>query len=164
MFFDRFIFLSSQIPNQQENLNLRNLHSFLSKTFTWKVSKIYSENPPDQNLRTSDSNSIYLLLPSDRGVNAAAGLNNRRHSAETPARARYFYARARVPDLTKRPIFGAVGVVLRTWTVVCEIIPIFFQYLEGEWRFGEREICKFFTGCTSSSSNGNHSKIQATPK
>ena len=39
--------------------------------------------------------------------------------------ARYFYARARVPDLTKRPIFGAVGVVLRTRTVVCEIIPIF---------------------------------------
>ena len=74
--------------------------------------------------------------------------------------ARYIYARARVPDLTKRPIFGAVGVVLRTWTVVCEIIPKFFQYLEGEWRFGEREIHNFFTGCTSSSSNGNRSRIQ----
>ena len=78
-------------------------------------------------------------------------------------RAIFTRGRARVPDLTKRPIFGAVGVVLRTWTVVCEIIPIFFQYLEGEWRFGEREICNFFTGCTSSSSNGNRSIIQAAP-
>ena len=40
-------------------------------------------------------------------------------------RAIFTRGRARVPDLTKRPIFGAVGVVLRTRTVVCEIIPIF---------------------------------------
>ena len=78
--------------------------------------------------------------------------------------ARYFYARARVSDLTKRPIFGAVGVVLRTRTVVCEIIPIFSNIWKVNGVSVKGKFAIFFTGCTSSSSNGNRSKIQEQRK
>ena len=85
--------------------------------------------------------------------------------------ARYIYARARVPDLTKRPIFGAVGVVLRTRTVVCEnhphffpifgrIIPIFSNIWKVDGVSVKGKFEKFSPGALHLLSNGNRSRIQ----
>ena len=137
-FWIGFFSLSGQIPNQQENSYLHNLHSsFLSKTFTLEAFKNQFWEPPDQNLRLQTQiQSIYCCWVTVGSTQQQQLGWTPGHSAATPASALFLRAGARSwPD--QATYFWRSGRRFEDqdsclWNY--SIFPIFGRWMAFRWK------------------------------